>query len=438
LATLQHDEVSRFMNDQQATIAVPADANVTNQGAEVTLQQRRMALGVISGCHVLNHLQYSITAVMFPVMMNELGFGLLQLGALSAISNFVGQGLQVIYGLITGFFKRTAILGAGNVIVGISAIGQFFVGNYAQLLTARVAIDIGSSPQHPLGASILSRFYPKARGWALTFHHSAGSFGSFIGPGLASIALLYMDWRTAFVVFGLASLVMGLALFVVREHASAADEVNRDRKGNFKANIEAYRTCLKNRNILLTSLVLMVGAAGRGTGINLTYLVPFFMDRFGVSAPVGGVFLTVLQAAGLMGPLAIAWFSDRFGRRALVTQLTLLLSALMTVWLAYQTSLGPLFYLNLILYGSVVEARGSLTQTMISDFARDELTDAAFSIYYFVGCISGPIWTLVVGYVMQHYGFTPAFFVAASTYLAGMLLLSFVRDEPKREGPENS
>lgn len=409
-----------------AVSVTPLDGGATT--LEASLREKRLALGLISVCHTLNHLQYSITSVIFPVMMTELGFGLLQLGALSAISNFVGQGLQVVYGLFTGFFKRTVILGAGNVIVGLSAMAQYFVGSYPQLLTARVAIDAGSSPQHPLGASILSRFYPKARGWALTFHHSAGSFGSFIGPGLASIALLYMGWRTAFVVFGLTSLVMGLTLFFVREHAAAADEIKKG-KGNFKNNIDAYRTCLKNRNILFTSLVLMVGAAGRGTGINLTYLVPFFMERFEVSASMGGLFLTVLQGAGLLGPLAIAWISDRWRKRAAVTQITLLLSALMTVWLAYQTSLGALFYLNLILYGSVVEARSSLTQTMVSEYARDDLTDAAFSIYYFVGCISGPIWTLIVGYVMQNYGFTPAFLVAASTYLAGMLLLTFVRED---------
>jgi MFS family permease len=417
------------MSDQTTSITAPAAASEAPT-LEATLRQRRLALSLISICHTLNHLQYSITSVIFPVMMKELGFGLLQLGALSAISNFVGQGLQVIYGLITGFFRRSVILGTGNVIVGVSAISQYFVGNYSQLLIARVAIDAGSSPQHPLGSSILSRFYPKARGWALTFHHSAGSFGSFIGPGLASIALLYMDWQTAFVVFGIPSLVMGLALFLVHERDSTADE-SKQSQGNFKANIDAYRTCLKNRNILFTSLVLMVGAAGRGTGINLTYLVPFFMERFAVSVSVGGLFLTVLQGAGLVGPLAIAWLSDRFARRATVTQITLLLSAILTVWLAYQTTLGPFFYLNLILYGSVVEARGSLTQTMISDFARDDLTDAAFSIYYFVGCISGPIWTLIVGYVMQNYGFTPAFLLAASTYLAGMLLLSFVREQPK-------
>ncbi|TMA13589.1 MAG: MFS transporter [Deltaproteobacteria bacterium] len=413
------------MNNQP--IAAPATI-IGAQPLEATEAQKRLALGLISTCHTLNHLQYSITAVIFPVMMKELGFGLLQLGVLSAISNFVGQGLQVIYGFLTGFLKRTVVLGIGNAIVGVSAIAQYFVGSYPQLLAARVVIDAGSSPQHPLGASVLSRYFPRARGWALTFHHSAGSLGSFMGPALASIALLYMGWKTAFVVFGIPSLVMGLTLFMVRDHAAAPDET-KGRKANFQANLDAYRLCLKNRNILFTSLVLMVGAAGRGTGINIAYLVPFFMDRFGITASAGGLVLTVLQGAGLVGPLAIASFSDRFGRRALVTQATLLLSAIMSVWLAHHTSLGPLFYLNLILYGAVVEARGSLTQTMISDFARDELTDAAFSIYYFVGCISGPIWTLIVGYVMEHHGFTAAFYVAASTYIGGMVLLTFVKEK---------
>jgi dipeptide/tripeptide permease len=68
---------------------------------------------------------------------------------------------------------------------------------------------------------------------------------------------------------------------------------------------------------------------------------------------------------------------------------------------------------------------------MIGDFATPELTDAAFSIYYFVGFISGPIWTLIIGYVMQHYGFAPAFYIAAGTYIAGMVLLTFVKEEPK-------
>ena len=65
----------------------------------------------------------------------------------------------------------------------------------------------------------------------------------------------------------------------------------------------------------------------------------------------------------------------------MITQTTLLLSAIMSVWIAHHTTLGPLFYLNLILYGTVAQARDSLTQAMISDFAHGDQIDAAFSIY---------------------------------------------------------
>src|SRR5918994_694004 len=112
------------MSDQTTPITVATAGASEAPTLEATLRQRRLALSLISTCHTLNHLQYSITSVIFPVMMKELGFGLLQLGALSAISNFVGQGLQVIYGLFTGFFKRTQVLGAGNVVVGLSAMAQ--------------------------------------------------------------------------------------------------------------------------------------------------------------------------------------------------------------------------------------------------------------------------------------------------------------------------
>ena len=82
------------MNDQQTTVASPIDTSADSPTLEANLQQRRMALSLISSCHVLNHLQYSITSVMFPVMMQESGFRPASIRALSAISNFVGQGLK--------------------------------------------------------------------------------------------------------------------------------------------------------------------------------------------------------------------------------------------------------------------------------------------------------------------------------------------------------
>jgi dipeptide/tripeptide permease len=72
---------------------------------------------------------------------------------------------------------------------------------------------------------------------------------------------------------------------------------------------------------------------------------------------------------------------------------------------------------------------------MIGDFASEELADAAFSIYYFVGFISGPFWTLVTGYIMDKHGFAPAFYLAGATYMAGMALLTLVKDDRKARSP---
>jgi predicted MFS family arabinose efflux permease len=385
----------------------------------------------------LNHIQSGITSVLFPVMMKELGFGFFQLGILSAAHHFVALGLQVIYGFLAAFMKRAVILGFGNVILGVSVLIHAFLGNYPQLLTARVFSSVGASAQNPMGSSILSGYFPKMRGRALMLHHTAGNVGTFLAPAIAAGLLLYVGWRSVFLILAIPSIVMGLCYFLLRDWVPSTRK-SSDKREKARASLDAYVKCIKNRNILFTSLVLMVGAAGRGTGFNVTYLVPYFMDRFGMTASGAGLLLMVMEAAGVVGPLGVAWVSDRWGHRTRVVQATLLLSAVFTIWLAHHPAITPLIFVNLILYGTFVQSRGTLTQAMIGDFATEEVADAAFSLYYFVGFISGPLWTLVTGYVMDKYGFTPAFYLAGATYLAGMMLLNFVRDEKKASGQCNN
>ena len=56
-------------------------------------------------------------------------------------------------------------------------------------------------------------------------------------------------------------------------------------------------------------------------------------------------------------------------------------------------------------------------------------TDSSFSAQTVEACEAHK-WSalLITGYVIDQFGFTPAFYLAASTYLAGMLLLWFVKE----------
>jgi hypothetical protein len=69
---------------------------------------------------------------------------------------------------------------------------------------------------------------------------------------------------------------------------------------------------------------------------------------------------------------------------------------------------------------------------MITDYTSEQHHDAAFSLYYTIGFISGPAWNLAMGAMMQTWGFTGATYVMAASYVAGMLLLIPVRMGPAK------
>jgi hypothetical protein len=69
--------------------------------------------------------------------MRDLGLGFLQLGFLRRFR--ISSAREVTYGFLVGFFKRTRILGAGNVLMGVSTILQSVVVSYPQVMAAMLS-----------------------------------------------------------------------------------------------------------------------------------------------------------------------------------------------------------------------------------------------------------------------------------------------------------
>ena len=78
-------------------------------------------------------------------------------------------------------------------------------------------------------------------------------------------------------------------------------------------------------------------------------------------------------------------------------------------------------------YGAAVTSRQTLTQALLSDLVGEDLFDAALSLYYFIGFLSIPFWTVITGGIMAKYGFGPAFSVISTSYLIASGLLFFLR-----------
>lgn len=403
--------------------------------APVEKGQRAAIFGIVNLSHALNHANSTMMAVLYQPMSRELGFGPFEIGVMQTAYLMAGSGFQVVFGVLTQYFRRSVLLGWGNILLGTFSAAAALAGAYWQVLFLRVASAAGSSPQHPVGSAILISYFDRAKATMLTVHNAAGNVGSMVAPLFAAYMLNIVGWRGVFLIVSIPSILMGFAYFFFRDLVRPS---GGDTKSKAAASIQQYREVLRNRNILLVSLIQMVGAAGRGTGIDIAFMVPFFLWTLNLppeELAVAAGLLTFMQFAGLVGPLAAGVLFDRYNQK-LILLVSLAISCVATVWLLFHHEIGLALFINLFLYGSMTYTRGSLTQAMVAEAAGPERLDTAFSLFFFIGFISGPFWTLVFGaliatFMNTEYGFAPAFILAGCTYLAAMVLVAFVKPSPR-------
>ena len=395
---------------------------------------KRMAIfSIVCSAHFINHFQSAMLGVIYPLMMTELGMSYIAIASLAAVYNTLGSVFQAAYGFVVPYVRRGVILGVGNCVLGLSVAAAGFASNFNHFFTARLIGGIGSSPQHPVGSSMLASHFGAARGRTLAFHSTAGQVGSLLAPLVAAVMVTYIGWRSVFWLVGSCATIIGIICFVFRDTLRSASSEQRKSRLT-PLGWDAYKACFKDKNILLVSLVFMAGAAGRGQDINEVYIIPHFVHDFNISITYGAFLFTFIQVGSLIGPFVWGWISDRFDRK-LVIQASLLMSALCTLWLAWQQHISTGLFVNLVVYGAAVTSRQTLTQALLADLVGEELFDAAFSLYYFIGFVSIPFWTLITGGVMTHYGFGPAFTVISTSYLLAMSLLVLLRTPVKQPSP---
>jgi MFS family permease len=271
-------------------------------------------------------------------------------------------------GFATPFLPRAWLLGIGNIVLGLGTLATGWVGSFSGFLGTRAVASAGASAQHPVGSSLLVGYFPRKPGTVLALNTSISNIGSLLAPLVAAAMLLIMDWRHIFMIVASLSIAMGAAYFLFRKRVDASPELDRSRRAKLARGKDSYLRVFRNRNMIIVSLVMMVGGAGRDMGVNLAYLGPHFKNDLALTTTMVAVALTAMQAGGVVGPILTA------------------------LWLGFQGAFLPGLLLNLLLYGMVTRSRMSLTQAMVADSLPGADRDAAFSVFFFLGFASAPFW----------------------------------------------
>jgi MFS family permease len=191
-------------------------------------------IGLVSLAHGISHFFQISTAVLFPLIKDDLGVSYVALGGTVALYYVVSGVCQTAAGFAVDRFGARRVLFGGLALATAGALLAGLAQNYAMLVAAAVVGGLGNSVFHPCDFSILNARIAKERlGHAFSGHGLAGYLGYAAAPAYAIAAATAVGWRGALLGAALiGALVIGvLALQRAMLHVPPAERRGRESGG---------------------------------------------------------------------------------------------------------------------------------------------------------------------------------------------------------------
>ncbi|WP_298374186.1 MFS transporter [uncultured Bradyrhizobium sp.] len=357
--------------------------------------------------HALHDGYTDLIYVLLPVWQAEfaLSYGLLAL--LRGLYAGAMAGLQIPVGRIAERIDGKIILIAGT---ALSALGYVFAGFSGGVIGLGLALALsgaGSSTQHPIASSAVSRAYGTAARGPLGIYNFSGDLGKAAIPALTSILLVIMSWRHTLLVLAFAGLLVAICIALWMpsvgkraEHKMAAASRRASSDGGFH-------------------WLLAIGILDTAVRMGFLTFLPFLLRDKGASLPTNGLALALVFIGGAAGKFTCGWLGERVGtlRTVLITEggTAVLILAVLVLPLAPTIMLLPLL-------GVMLNGTSSVLYGTVPELTPPHQTERAFALFYTGTIGSGAIAPVLYGLLGDALGPTLATTATALTALAICLL----------------
>src|SRR5580698_2104527 len=178
-----------------------------------SIQRVALALLVVAG--VVNYIDRATLAVANPLIREELGLSIADMGYLLSAFLWAYAFSQLPTGAMVDRLGPRLLLSVGLSLWSLAQVLGGLVRNFGEFFGARVLLGIGEAPQFPTGARVVRDWFnPRDRGLATGIFNCASSLGTAIAVPLLTFLMLSFGWRAMFAVMGIAGLVMAGVWFL--------------------------------------------------------------------------------------------------------------------------------------------------------------------------------------------------------------------------------
>lgn len=285
---------------------------MTGQARETASKgYRSLVLAMLLLVYTFNFLDRQILGILAGPIKAELSLSDSQLGALGGIAfALLYSTLAIPLALLADRTSRTWVITASLAVwSGFTALCGF-AGSFAQMFLFRIGVGVGEAGGVAPSYAVISDYFPQEqRARALSIYSLGIPLGSAGGVLLGGYIAQTVEWRTAFIVVGLAGLLIApIFRLTVREPARPAVQ------GNVIPVSAVFGILAAKRSFWLLAL----GAACSSLcGYGVAFWLPSLLMRsFGLDLMGAGQFLgALLLIGGVAGVLLGGWLGDRLGGR---------------------------------------------------------------------------------------------------------------------------
>ena len=340
--------------------------------------------------------------VLLPLWAQAFGLSLTQTGLLKSGFYAAMAVGQIPAGLASERLGERRLLALGTLGVAVGWLLLAEADGFRALLLALLVAGLGSSVQHPLASSLVSRTHRGDRVRpALGLYNFAGDAGKAIVPALLAIGIGLVGWRTSSSTCGIAMAVVALGVhlslqrFLSGETQPAPGGGAPPRAGTPPNGGTPSGWGISNRrDFALLGAIAIIDASARS---GFLLLAPFLMVEKGLPVEHVGFAIMLIFAGGAAGKFACGFIAERLGtvRTIAVTEAATALGIAAAV-------IAPMDVLWVLLapIGVVLNGTSSALYAAAGELAHEARQARAFGLFYTVttaASAAAPIATGVLG-----------------------------------------
>ena len=409
-----------------------------------SIQRTALAMLVMAGA--VNYIDRATLAVANPLIREELGLSISQMGYLLSAFLWSYAFSQLPTGAMVDKLGPRRLLTVGLSLWSLAQLLGGLVQSFTQFFAARLLLGVGEAPQFPTGARVVRDWFnPRDRGLATGIFNCASTLGTAIALPLLTFLMLSFGWRATFVIMGVAGLLVAAVWFALyrdpQNVALTADETAYRTEGDppdqrTEVSFREWKLLFRFR----TTWGMILGYFGC---IYLTWIYSAWLPGYlemerHMSVKATGIAAAIPFACGVVGGVLGGYLADVLVRRGVPpvnsrkypAALALLGTSACTLAAAYVTSNTlAVAFISASLF--LVYVTSTCAWALSSVAAPTNCTASIGAMQNFGGYLGGALAPTVTGLIVQSTGsFVLALVVGAVIGVASAASYLFVVRDP--------